>query len=284
MRLTEGEFEQEMNRVDEYLQRGGIDVPGRPIQAAAELMGRFRCSGPICHPHRKDLSFPVTVTNASDHVSEWYRKNYGSTINVDPTQAQFPLLLEGTVFRCKVPLIFGSFRLVASKHQISNLTILNAVEYVQDLPPIIRSRLSSSDEGLIQTLFFTASAVADELRCSKSPLLVSAKTDIHASCDLLLGSSANTSQSAWQALQFAEKTLKEFISHYEKPRFTHNIRALVEVAEKHGYRPDPALDLDLFSFSAEVRYDPNKIAVTEAININHEAWKLAFNVLKQWRA
>lgn len=266
------------------LAQENIPAPARPIQATIALFQAHNVSGPLAYTYKKDCNFPVTSLNLANHVDAWFGKNYGNKIKVDPSPGQFPLIIEGAVYQCRMPLIVGSFTVLAAKGRFPDKRILNAVDHIVDLTPNIRGRLSGEAEANILAIFVTCLEVTNELGRQKSDFLTSGVSDIHVSCELLCGYKTNPSLSAWHSLQFAEKCLKEYISNFERPRHTHEIESLVKVAQKHGYTPNTQLNLSLFNFGPSVRYSPGHIGVGQAVLINHEAWRMALNVLKQMPA
>lgn len=281
MKLEKEEFDKRIHEVDSKLAEEKIAIPGRPLQAIISMFQSHKVSGPLIHSFGKDMSFPITATNLSDHVNAWYEINYGNMIKIDPSPGRFPLLIEGATYQCRLPLLMGSHMILASKEKFQDKKIINAVDYISDLPTHVRARMSGSFENIIQAIFLTCLEVTSDLKNHTSQLLKSASTDIQISCDLISGYNVNPSLSAWHSLQFAEKTLKEYISRFVKPPFSHNICELVELAQSHGYKLDDRLNLNLFKFGASVRYDPTQIPTEGAISINHESWRIAFNVLKQ---
>lgn len=90
--------------------------------------------------------------------------------------------------------------------------------------------------------------------------------------------------SAWHSLQFAEKCIKEFIGREARFSRIHDIEALRQEAINVGYTPDPRLNWELFEFGPSVRYEPDAVNMEDAVKINHEAWRVAFNTLKQVKA
>jgi len=281
MELDKERFEQLIVETDSNLAQAGVPIPARPIQAILAVLKKYGTSGPIAHPLGKNLGFPVGPLNLGDHVNAWYGKQYGNKIKIDPSPGRFPLLIEGAPYQCRIPLVIGGALILASKGTFQDKRILNAVDHITDLPTMVRERLSGKTENEIQAIFCTCIEVSKELGSRKTSLHASAQTDMRISSDLLCGYNVNSSMSAWHSLQLAEKVLKQYISVHEKPPFTHDITKLVTIAAEYGYQIDSRLDLLLFSFGASTRYEPQEISVDRAVQVNHEAWRIAFNVLKQ---
>lgn len=284
MLIDESEFTSEVQRTDAEFAARTVPIHARPIQAIISIFRQYRVSGPIAHAGPKDVSFPVTPANLGDHVTRWYEESYGPKTHVDPSPGRFPFLIEGAVYACRIPLVLGSTLVVTAKGMKPNKAILNTLDHVVDLPAAVRSRMSGSVENEIQAVFATCIEVAKDVRAFSTPIISSARTDIIVSCDLVCGFNTNPSLSAWHALQFAEKVLKQYISAHREPPWVHDIAKLIEVATSLGYKMDPRLDVGLFGFGPSVRYEPDAITLERAVRINHEAWRVGYNVLKQAEA
>lgn len=283
MRLEQEAFEREVGSIDVALAGRKMPIPARPLQATIAILNAHQVSGPLFHPRgSRSFHFPVTAANLCDHVGAWYERRYGNRLKIDPSPGRFPLFINGGAYQCRLPLLVGEFMLVAAKGRFVDKSIVNAVDHISDLTEEVRARLTGQQENEIQVMFFICLEVARELQRQRaSTFLKSAGTDSRLSCDLLCGYNANASLSAWHSLQFAEKVLKHYIARTTKPSFTHDIHKLVRQARAYGYLPDSTLNLELFNFGASVRYNPEQIDVENAISINHESWRLAFNVLRQ---
>lgn len=281
MKISKEDFDQTITQLDSQLAKALIPIPGRPMQATIALFKAYNSGGPLVSPRRPSINFPVTPENLSSHVHAWYEGHYGNKTKVDPSPGRFPLLIEGATYQCRIPLIFGQAMVVASKHHMGSSQILNAVDHIVDLPQIVRSRLSGESENYIQAIFLTCAEASNELSSKKTELKESAQSDARLATDLLCGYNTNSSMSAWHSLQLAEKVLKQYILKHEDPPHIHRIKDLSELAEKHGYIPDADLSLSLFNFGATTRYEPKQISIEKAVLINHEAWRISFNVLKQ---
>ncbi|MBU1426085.1 MAG: hypothetical protein KKH12_12975 [Gammaproteobacteria bacterium] len=281
MELHKEAFENAICDIDSKLAAESTPISLRPMLAIVSIFQLHQVAGRIAHPFKPNLCFPVTEMNLSDHVNKWYSEKYGNKLKIDPSPAQFPLMIEGAVYQCRIPLIYGSFTVLAAKERFSDNRVLNAVDHITDLPQHVRERLSGEFESQILAMFETCYEVTNKLKHRKSDLIKSASSDIHVSCELLCGYKTNSSLSAWHSLQFAEKCLKEFISQFEPPRLIHDVKELVKTAKKFGYVPDTRLNFGLFDFGPSVRYSPEHFQLEQAVFINHESWRVAFNVLKQ---
>ena len=274
MEFNESEFELNISEIDTEYSRREVKVSARPFGAVIELLKRMNVSGPLTNPYSESVSFPVTASNACDHVHHWYESTYGELLNVDFSPASFPIWIAGHAYEVKLPLAFGVM-VVSSKHTFTDKGIVNGVDFIQKLPPKIRAGLTGAEENLIQAMYATCVGVADEFKKYKSELVRSARDDSLVSCQLLCGFNINAALSSWHSLQFAEKCLKELIGRSRTYSRTHELDKLVKEAVSVGYMPDKRIDWSLFRFNPSVRYEPDAVSIESAVKINHEAWRIA---------
>jgi len=280
MELNREVFEDTIVQTDSALAKAKIPILARPIQAIIAIFKKYNVSGPISNPSISKLEFPVGPLNLCVHINSWYEGQYGNKIKIDPSPGRFPLVIEGATYQCRIPLVSGTALILSSKSEFKDKQILNAIDHITDLPKIVRARLSGESENYIQSIFCTCIEVSKELSARRTPLHESSQSDILIGNNLLCGHNINASMSAWHSLQLAEKVLKQYISEHEEPPHIHDIKKLIKLAKKYGYTPDNSLNLSLFNFGAKTRYKPKQISVEQAVKINHEAWRISFNVLK----
>jgi hypothetical protein len=163
MELEREGFEHLIFQTDSILAEAGVPIPARPIQAILAIFKRYGTSGPIAHPLRKNLDFPVEAMNLSDHVNAWYGKQYGNKLNIDPSPGRFPLLIEGASYQCKVPLVIGGALILSSKSTFQDKRILNVIDHITDFPKMVRERLSGKIENEFRRSFTLASKYARNL-------------------------------------------------------------------------------------------------------------------------
>lgn len=279
MKLSKEQFLELIDLVDRGFSEQEMMIPLRPLLATIEIFKKYSTSGPLV-VLAQELTYPVHANNLAAHTAAWYKTAYRETIKIDFSIARFPILIEGHVYLCKVPKILsGTFHIIASRGKINERQVINPLDMVVDLPEYVRTRLSDELLGSIEIVFACAGSAAQMLK--GTVLLDAARADADASCDSLIGNKPSPSQSAWHSLQLVEKVLKQLIAKYERPQRTHNISKLIGTAEKHGFILYETIRLEFFEFGPAVRYEPDQISLAQAININHEAWKLAYNVLEQ---
>lgn len=278
------DFEELMVTINSELIDDGVEIPARPISAAIRAMQFLKASGPIAGNELQPADYPLTTENIASHIYAWYENLYKDRLKVDFAQAKFPYLVHGDVFEVRVPYIIGQCLILSSKEKFEDQNILNAVDQVEDLPRAIRSTLTGIQENELQANFSTCIQVVRLMRLFKgNDYIDSALKDSFVSCENLTLRPKSPALSAWHAVQFTEKIIKYYISRNKfDVRRSHNICKLLDDAKEAGYEPDPVINWSLLSsITPNARYEPGNITLKDAVRINLEAWRVAFNVLHQ---
>lgn len=281
------DFEKMMISINHDLSEEGIEISSRPIRAAMNAMTRLKISAPLAGVSLESADFPITPMNLSSHVNCWFENLYSDKLKVDFTQAKFPFLIHGDVFEVKVPLFYGEFLIVSNKNPMDGGKILNTVDMINELTEPLRLTLTPSDEAKLQAFFVTCLQTSKLMRTFKNnDFIDSALKDSFVSCENLMMRPKSPDLSAWHSVQFAEKVLKLFISlKTDKVKRTHKFTELKKEAEKLGYNADCRINWEqLSSITPSVRYEPGKVSIKNAVDINIEAWRVAFNILHQVEA
>lgn len=285
MVVDQKEFDDLMVRIDDKFDNEFLALPKRPIEGVLEVFKCLDISGVLFGHSRQPATLPITVENLSSHVIKWYDDRYGDALKMDMSVGRFPFLLKGVVYACKLPLIYGSVQVVAAKRVFSQSGVLNVFDLVQGLPSYAREKITGSDENKLMYEFQIAMGAINSLNQHKNnPIIESALSDALVSCDQLLQSSPNYALSAWHSLQFAEKVVKYFISKFEEPKRTHEIKKLRNKAQKLGYIDEGHVNWVHLDLKPDIRYEPNSVSVTQALDANLEAWKIAFDIMRQTKA
>lgn len=268
-------------QVDESLGKQGTPVSGRPLNAVIKIFKKYHESGPLVTLSPRKLVFPVVAHNLSDHVHSWYKVRYGDRLKVDPGICKLPLCIFDVVYECSIPVVYGQHLVLASKETFEDKQVLNAVDMIKDLSESVRANLSGAMENEILAIFQTGLIVNREMKKQRNELLISARHDSLTACEFLSGYNPNPSLSAWHSLQFAEKVIKSYISKSSKYPHTHDIAKLRDKAVELGYEPDQKIRWDLLNVSPSVRYEPDAVKLEHSVQVCHEAWRIAYNVLMQ---
>lgn len=284
MLITVEKFEELMKSINTSMAEDGIEISSRPINAAIRAMQALHISAPLLGVSLEDCNFPITTKNLASHVYAWYQRLYSERLKVDFTQAKFPFIIHGDVFEVRVPLFFGNFLIVSNKNNMGRDNILNAVDMIQALPTNLRECLTPSEENTLQAHFITClSTVKLMHKLKENGFISSALKDSFVSSETLTLRPKSPDLSAWHSAQFAEKVLKYYISKSGTPvQKTHKFSELVLRAKTLDYEPDSRINWELLSsVTPAVRYEPGSVSIKNAVKINIEAWRVAYNVLHQ---
>ncbi len=273
-----------MRLINASLSEEGVEISSRPIRAAVMAMQNLNISAPIAGVSLEPANLPITAMNLASHIHDWYENLYSDRLKVDVRQAKFPILIHGDVFEVSVPLFYGQLLIVSNKNKMEGKNILNTVDMINGFSDTLRSSLTSTDVNALQAYFITCLEAAQLMGKFKSnDFINSALKDSFVSCENLMIRPKSPNLSSWHSVQFAEKIIKFFISgNAIKVKHTHKFQELVEAAKNVGYEDDPRINWQLLStITPSVRYKPGTVNIKSAVNINIEAWRVAFNVLNQ---
>ncbi|WP_417698060.1 hypothetical protein [Psychromonas sp.] len=287
MLLELDRFLEIIEEIDSSLATEQLDIAARPMNATIKLLNLLGIDAPLAGLSVDTASLPITVNNIGSHVNSWYQSLYEDMLKVDFSQGIIPFMVRGEVFDVKVPLTYGQILVVSSKEVMTGNNILNAVDMVQNLPTLLRSRFSAKEENELQAYFVTAHKVVAEMsRFKGNGFIDTALKDSFVSCENLTIRPKSPDLSSWHSAQFAEKVMKFYISHNSGcVEFTHKFKVLLKEAKKLGYNPDSRIDWTLLSsVTPSARYETGKLNASTALSINIEAWRVAFDIMHQVKA
>ncbi|MDL0446006.1 hypothetical protein [Vibrio alginolyticus] len=282
MLLSESQFNTLMTSVDDTFDEALVRLHQRPLRAVVEAFKRLNISGEIIGPSKQPANYPITTQNLSSHVTKWYDDRYGDALKIDMSIGRFPFQLKGIAYACKLPLFYGSFKILACKENIGSQDIINVFDLLENLPSYVREKSTNSDEKKLILKFEIALKAIIAMQAKKENSLInSALSDALVSCDQITSNKVNYSLSAWHSLQFAEKVLKFYISRFEAPQFTHEVKKLKNKAKNLGYIDSGNVNWDSLDFKPAIRYEPNGVSQRQALEANMEAWKVAYETMEQ---
>ncbi|MFW1475659.1 hypothetical protein ACEWBL_23205 [Vibrio parahaemolyticus] len=285
MNLTQKQLDGIVSRIDDKFDMDLVAIHQRPMRAVLEVFNELNISGVLFGGSKQPANLPITAQNLSSHVTKWYDERYGDALKVDMSVGRFPFQLKGVFYACKLPLIYGSVQVTASKLPLDSKGVLNVFDLLLGLPKYVREKSTSSDENRLMYKFEVAMGAMISLKAHKNePLINCALSDALVSCDQLTSNNANFSLSAWHSLQFAEKVVKYYINQFEEPKFTHEIKKLRNKAKSLGYIDEGHVNWKALDFKPCIRYDPSAVTQSQAIEANLEAWKVAFDIMRQTKA
>ena len=155
-------------------------------------------------------------------IFEWYRETYGDRNKIDFTLGHVVMVLQGTYWRIRIPLSYGTVRLFASRQlgqQTPSLATrgqeppsYNVLDAVQGLTQVYANRLSEAELVHVFKSFAAGSqalAVLDAMR--GEVLFEEAKGDYHHSVSALMDG-PTFGKARWDNAQAAEKLFKGLLS------------------------------------------------------------------------
>jgi hypothetical protein len=209
--------------------------------------------GTLPHPH-------------ADQIKAWFVQRYGDRLLVDLSLGKVVILVRGDPYVLKLPRIYGKWdRVVDVTKTFAGMT----KDYFADLP--------ESDQNDMVTAFVSFYDAFTRLQGLPLPTRANLDTAILQ----MTASSPHFGESQWASLQFAEKTLKEFIKRKKaRPPRTHCLKQLLTQAERLGLQKGLWPLLSMIQCSADVRYK-DSVALETAVLSHHASIDLCATVAEQ---
>jgi hypothetical protein len=291
---NELEFEAFMNLIDTSLSSRGVPVPARQLEAigeAAKLLKISLIGGPLSPGPPKVGEY--RRANLSKRIRDWFRLRYGEKLKFDPSIGRTALLLRGDVWLLRIPRMFGNVDVVIDKDiektypnvsgpaKPAQVTV-NVLQLIEGFTPSIAKSLTEPELKSIHEAFAIAVVVfllVDELK-EIDPMMIAAKEDLQKAAEICVQGREVQGFSRWHSLQAVEKLLKISISTrggtFAK---NHQLKDQARAAQDlGGVAPDPKLLADV-QCTADVRYEPSKTTIDDAVTAHNSAMAIARIVL-----
>lgn len=282
---NEGEFLELMERVDAELQKEGVPIHARFMQAIskiAPIVGEDMVIAPLGKKPPSDGVY--SGTDLSIRINRWYNGRYGERMKLDPC-SYIAIMIREDVYRVSLPYFAGSLELICRPDLMDadlgprartdgkpvTVNVLNKIEgLTRDYAESLR------DEELREVCDqFILGLHAVELMKEAAKhfdLLPEAQGNLANSVSLLFSTPPQHGFSKWESLQATEKVLKAFISAKgAKFRFTHILEDLALSAELLGLSLIPRAELRQIQCSPEVRYGTILVSPREAVKAHQAA-------------
>ena len=225
---SEGEFDRDMQAVDEVLRQREVPIGARELQAIPEICRKYGFS--------LGLHEPLAI-----RISGWLRARYGDRLKIDLSLGYYPVVIKvkGDVFRLRVPMLIAGGRIVCiapPTPSIPNCPVINALDLVDRLPSDVAESLRTSELREIQTLFCEAE---QNLR-TIAPVMNAAGykeglSDLSTAVNTLTQDRPSIGESRWASLQSAEKFLKAWMNEKGVTfNWVHDLTQLADVAVANG--------------------------------------------------
>lgn len=265
-----------MAEIDRKLSVEGIDIPSRSMHASREISLRFDLHMPLGgDPARMP---PEIRKNAelSEAIHRWYQDNYGERLKEDPCPGHSAILLDGDLYKLRVPRLFGSVEFVVTREWLPEPGIsrapatANIVQLVADMTPSKAKRLSDDALRNLVEGFERALPASYLLESTNHGLMYSARGDIAVAVLCLMERGDRYGASKWASLQASEKVLKAAIElQGAEFAFTHNLSKLRAVLEDAGITIDVDEQIAAIQCSPGIRYGEEACSLEEALSAHH---------------
>ena len=288
--LTDSEFENRISEIDKGQREENIPIYARPFNAIHRYAVKYKVQIMLggFQPFKSDNKFDSM--NLAYAISNWYDKKYGNRIKKDFSRGYVALLIAGSVYKMKIPLIYGKVVICAdgkfklNENAVQDETmLLNVITFIEDLTRELSSELLPEEENNILQVFGFASELFELLakESNRDILCESALEDFKYAVDSLLHNHFNIGHSKWASLQATEKVLKSILQRkkisFEK---NHNLRGLIKLLQEIGF---PTLNDDLINVvqcKASVRYGEIPFNLEDAVQAHHYSIYLCKEYLK----
>ncbi len=282
--IVVGDFQEFMEAIDAEFARRNVPIPTRDFDAY--WVALQRCGMSAGTPTTLERRLGLDSVTLHDAVSEWMERRYGARRCVHLGPGSTLILLRGAVWRIRIPLFYGTSRVVALRpDETSNTRVLNAVDYLVDAPDAFRRSLSGEECMRIQRCFVRSAALLLDLHdASDVGLLGPAHADLQAAAEHLLSDPPEIALSRWSSLQATEKGLKQLIKERGgKARNTHSLKILATAAECLGLpRLDPAV-LSQAQCWPGIRYGQDAGSIERGVDALEGAYSTIASVLHALR-
>ena len=270
-----------MAKIDGKLSMKGIDIPSRSIHAAREVSMRFDLHMPLGGDPAKMPPELRKNAELSDAIHQWYNDNYGDRLKEDPCPGHSVLLLDGDLYKLRVPRLFGSVEYVVTREWLPEPGIsrtpvrVNIVQLVADMTPPRAARLSDDALHQLNEAFQRALPASYILESTNHTLMYSARGDVDVAVRSLLERGDRFGASKWASLQASEKVIKAAIElEGAQFTFTHDLAKLRANLEDVGITIDADKQIAAIQCSPGIRYDKEACSRKEALSAHHASLDL----------
>ena len=277
--LTDSEFENRISEIDREQIEEKIPIYARPLNAIHRYAVKYKVQIMLGGFQLFKSENKFDNPNLAHTISDWYDKRYGNRVKKDFSKGYIALLIAGSVYKMKIPLIFGKavicddgkFKLNHNAVQDGTM-LLNVITFIEDLTRDLSSELSPDEENNILQVFGFASELFELLfkETNRDSLCESAKEDFKYAVDSLLHNHLNIGHSKWASLQATEKILKSILLRKKVSyKRNHNLRELIKSLQEIGF---PTVNDDLINAiqcKASVRYGEIPFKLEDAVKAHH---------------
>lgn len=277
----EAEFHAAMQSIDEQMQGEGVPIHGRGLRAGLEYARRYGLTLKFARTGQSGTPGNYSDQYAEAHVRDWIDARYGDRQNISWGPGKVVILLRGDPWALRLPLIYGSVRLVVerdldrySSEPAVNTgcppPIVNILPLIEGLPNTLAAQLTDAECREVFRVFrVSMDNMRAIVRLKGQPFAPEIQSDITAALTHMLSVPPHFGQSKWASCQAAEKAIKCLLKvrNAEFP-WSHKLHSLAALAETHGVQLD-ATAIAHASVPGGVRYGELVVGLDEAFKAHH---------------
>jgi len=162
--LTDSEFENRISEIDRTQREENIPIYARAFNAIHRYAVKYKVQIALGGFQLFKSDDKYNSINLAQTISDWYDKKYGNRVKKDFSKGYVALLIAGSIYKMKIPLIFGKTVICADgKFNLNQdlvhdgAMLLNVITFVEDLTRELSSELSEEEENNILQIFNFAS-------------------------------------------------------------------------------------------------------------------------------
>ncbi|HDS1637816.1 TPA: HEPN domain-containing protein [Stenotrophomonas maltophilia] len=217
---NEEEFDAMMTSLDSRFSAMGIEPRHRGMRASQQVSWTLKLDGTPILGGPPDRGPPFGPRDLLAKVHDWYSDHYGDAMKIDFSPGSFLVVVNGNLWRVRLPMIMGEGRLVvnrdlsiAQKDGVGRgPAIHNVLCSVEGLTQPMANKLSDQELAFFFHAFahgWQAIMTLDSL--GGHALFSEAKADFRHSVDAI-ASRREYGKARWEAAQCAEKLLKGLLA------------------------------------------------------------------------
>lgn len=294
---TKDQFEILIQEIDAELQKKGVPIHARQLQAIGEVSKKFKITLPVAPLSSGPIPGNYQGASLSAHILEWFDNKYGDRLKIDFAIGYSLVLLRGDAWLLRFPLIYGRVTIVCERDlskQFINMVVnragqphqkalMNLLKLIEKLPQGLANQLTDDElsELLCYYVFGHKFYNAVSSFCKGNEIAAAAIADFHASAQAGIGNAHNYGQSLWLSLQAAEKMLKYFIqAKGEQFPHIHDLARLAKLAYTLGLQPIDNRVINEVQCAANVRYTQQEYPVLKVVNAHQGAVKIGSTIIQ----
>ncbi len=217
---NEEEFDAMMTSLDNRFSAEGIEPRHRGMRASQQVSWTLKLDGTPILGGPLDRGPPFSPRDLLARVHDWYSDHYGDAMKIDFSPGSFLVVVNGNLWKVRLPMIMGEGRLVvdrnlslAKKDGVGRgPAIHNVLCSVEELTQAMANKLSDQELAFFFHAFAHGwQAIMTLGSLGGHALFSEAKADFRHSVDAI-ASRREYGKARWESAQCAEKLLKGLLA------------------------------------------------------------------------